>query len=67
MNTRFERNERYICSDVQLEHQVMALNDAKPTETYFLIINDEEMVMGPETFRRLCEICEAAKAHDSKG
>lgn len=66
MNKRFERNERYIYSNVQLEHSVIALNDADPSDTYFLTINGEEAAMSAETFGRLCEICEAAKAHDTQ-
>ena len=67
MNTRFERNERYIYGNVQLEHSVIAFNNADPSDTYFLTINGEEAAMTADTFGRLCEICEAAKAYDSEG
>lgn len=67
MNTRFERNERYIYGNVQLEHSVIAFNDADPSDTYFLTINGEEAAMTADTFGRLCKICEAAKAHDTEG
>ncbi len=67
MNKRFERNERYLCGNVQLEHSVIAFNEAKPSEIYFLTIDGEEKPLSVDEFGRLCEICEAAKAHDSKG
>lgn len=66
MNKRFERNERYILGNVQLEHSVIAFNDADPADTYFLTINGEEAAMTADAFGRLCEILEAAKAHDSE-
>ena len=66
MNMRFERNERYINGNIQLEHSVIAFNEAKPSETYFLTIDGEEASMSAETFGRLCEIIEAVKAHDSE-
>ena len=66
MNTRFERNERYFHGNVQLEHVVIAFDESKPSETYFLTINGEEAAMDAETFGHLCKICDAAKAHDSQ-
>ena len=65
MNTRFERNERYIYGNVQLEHSVIALN-GNSSETYFLTIDGEEAAMNADTFGRICQIIEAVKYHDSE-
>ena len=66
MNMRFERNERYINGNIQIEHSVIAFNETKPSETYFLSIDGEEKPLSANEFGRLCEICEAVRAHDSE-
>lgn len=56
---RSETNRRYYNGNVRLEHAKISINGAQDTDSFFIGIGDEELVMDYSTFHRLYEIFES--------
>lgn len=61
---RTETNRRYHNGNVRLEHAKVSINGAKETDTFFLGIGDDELVMDYPTFHRLYAIFEALRGQE---